>query len=376
MTLPRLLWDWGTAYDLFISLLVLHRPADFGVRGSWTAGVRARLPAAERETLEQSQLLFEVPDHWIHALPDPKDGITVLWALGQVPPAERLPVLVQSSDWPPDDMTDILKGVAARGAWDEKDREVLQAAYEREKKKKSPPSPKELADILGWWARAEEFGERYLEALRAYQEVFFAEEEKRIRPALQEALARAQELAERLALPDLLEELSQGLRFAEPPEVAELVLAPSYWCTPMMYFGKVTPERRIYLFGARPPDASLIPGEMVPDALLWTLKALSDPTRLRILRYLAEEPLTQAQLSRRLRLRAPTVTHHFKALRLAGLVRLTIGMEEGKKTKHYAARPEAVTAAFASLKSFLEKGKVESTENEANTHLRPNYGKR
>jgi DNA-binding transcriptional ArsR family regulator len=365
MTLPRLLWDWGTAYDLFVSLEVLHRPADFGVRGAWAAGVRSRLPATERETLEQSQSLFEVPIHWIHALPDPKDGITVLWALGQVLPAERLPVLVQSSDRPPDDMTDILKGVAARGAWDEKDQEVLQAAYKREKKKKSPLSPKELANVLGWWARAEEFGERYLEAIRAYQEVFFTEEEKRIRPALQEALARAQELAERLALPDLLEELSQGLRFAEPPEVAELVLAPSYWCTPLMYFGKATPERRIYLFGARPPDASLIPGEVVPDALLWTLKALSDPTRLRILRHLAEEPLTQAQLSRRLRLRAPTVTHHLKALRMAKLVRLTIGIKEGKKTKRYryASRPEAVAAAFASLKSFLEKGKVESTED-------------
>jgi DNA-binding transcriptional ArsR family regulator len=115
---------------------------------------------------------------------------------------------------------------------------------------------------------------------------------------------------------------------------------------------------------------------VVPDALLRTLKALSDPTRLRILRYLAEEPLTPAQLSRRLRLRAPTVTHHLKALRLAGLVQLTIGMGEGKKTKHYAARSEAVAAAFTSLKGFLEKGEVESTENEANTHLRPNYGKR
>jgi len=260
-------------------------------------------------------------------------------------------------------MTDILKDVAARGAWDEKDQEVFWAACEREKKKKLPLSPEELANVLGWWARAEEFGERYLEALRAYHEVFFAEEEKRIRPALQEALARAQELAERLALPDLLEELSQGSRFVIPPEVAELVLAPSYWCTPLMYFGKVSAERRIYLFGARPPDASLIPGEVVPDALLWTLKALSDPTRLRILRHLAEEPLTQAQLSRRLRLRAPTVTHHLKALRMAKLVRLTIGIKEGKKTKRYAARPEAVTAAFASLKGFLEKGEVESMED-------------
>jgi DNA-binding transcriptional ArsR family regulator len=128
-----------------------------------------------------------------------------------------------------------------------------------------------------------------------------------------------------------------------------------------MYFGKVNVERRIFLFGARPPDASLIPGEVVPDALLRALKALSDPTRLRILHYLTEEPLAPAQLARRLRLRAPTVTHHIRTLRLAGLVQLTLG--EGKETKQYAARSEAVAAAFASLKGFLEKDEIESLDD-------------
>ena len=365
MASPRLLWDWGTAYDLFVSLEVLHQPADFGVRGAWAAGVRARLPAAERETLEQSQLLTNhVPLHWIYTLPEPKDGAAVLWTLGQIPPAERLPVLALAPDWPSADVAQRLRGIAARGAWDEKDQEALRVFYQRkykEKGEKSPYSSEKLADILDWWSRPEEFGERYLEALRTYQEVFFAEEEKRIRPALQEALSRAQELVELMELPDLLEELSHGLRFDELPEAAEFVLAPSYWCTPLIYYGQVNAECRIFLFGARPPDASLVPGETVPDALLRALKALSDPTRLRILHYLTEEPLTPAQLSRRLRLRVPTVMHHLKALRLAGLVQLTLG--EGKKTKHYAARSEAVAAAFASLKGFLEKGEVERTED-------------
>jgi DNA-binding transcriptional ArsR family regulator len=157
-------------------------------------------------------------------------------------------------------------------------------------------------------------------------------------------------------LPDLLEELSQGLRFDEPPEVAEVVLVPSYWGSPFVDFRKVSAEREIWLFGARPPDTSLVPGETVPDALLRTLKALSDPTRLRILHYLTEEPLAPAQLARRLRLRTPTVMHHLKTLRLAGLVQLTIGMGAGKETKYYAARSEAVEMAFASLRGFLEKG--------------------
>ena len=93
-----------------------------------------------------------------------------------------------------------------------------------------------------------------MSALRAYYEVFFAEEERRIRPALQAALARAQELAARQPLPDLLEDLSQGLRFAVPPEAARLLLVPSYWSTPLVFFGKVSAERDVWLFGARPAE--------------------------------------------------------------------------------------------------------------------------
>jgi DNA-binding transcriptional ArsR family regulator len=354
---PRLLWDWGTAYDLFVSLEVLHEPAEFDVRRAWAAGMRARLPADAREMLEQTRTLGHVPLHWIYALPHPKDGAAVLWSLGQVPPADRLAALTL----PPNvasDVVDILQAVAARRAWDEGDEEALQAT--RSCQEKSLPCLKDPANALEWWVRAEEFGERYLEALRAYQEVFFAEEERRIRPALQEALARAQELSERLSLPDLLEELSQGLRLAEPLEAAELVLAPSYWSTPLVYMGCVSADRDIWLFGARPPDASLVPGDAVPDAMTRALKALSDPTRLRILRYLSEEPLTPAQLARRLRLRAPTVTHHLRALRRAGLVQVTLEDKREKNGKeHYAVRSEAVAATFASLKGFLEKGEAD-----------------
>jgi DNA-binding transcriptional ArsR family regulator len=352
----QLFWDWGTAYDLFVSLWVLHDPSDFGVRGSWAAGVRARLSLAARETLEQSQLLWGIPFHWIQSLPRPKDGATALWALGQVPPEERLPRLALGPEVSTE-LAEMLKHTAARQAWDDRTREALRAAfqeaYECEGGKKVP-SKEKLAGMLDLWAAAAEFGERYLEALRAYQEVFFAEEEKRIGPALEKALAQAQKLADRLALPDLLEELSQGLRFTVPPEAAWLLLVPSYWSTPLVFFGKVSAERDVWLFGARPADASLVPGGAVPESLLRMLKALSDPTRLRILHDLYHESLTPVQIARRLRLRPPTVTHHLKTLRLAGLVQMTLG--EGKKTMCYAARSEAVASACASLEDFLEKG--------------------
>ncbi len=356
MTAPRLLWDWGTAYDLFISLEVLHEPDKFGVRGAWAAGVRARLPAEGRDALEQSRQEAHMPFHWVYSLPEPKDAAAALWSLEQLPPAERLLTLFLTPTSSTEGAKEILREVATRGSWSEKDREALLVTYQdpcSSSEGGTPPSMQRLAEVLNWWVNAGELGECYLEALRAYHEVFFAEEEKRIRPVLQQALSEAQEQAKQLSLLELLEELSQGLRFDERPTAPELVLAPSYWSTPLMYFGKVSAAREILLFGARSPEASLVPGEVVPDALLRTLKALSDPTRLRILRYLEREPLTPTQLARRLRLRSPTVVHHLKTLRLAGLVQLTLG--EDKQERPYAARSGAVRAAYNSLQGFLGK---------------------
>jgi DNA-binding transcriptional ArsR family regulator len=95
-----------------------------------------------------------------------------------------------------------------------------------------------------------------------------------------------------------------------------------------------------------------VPGEEVPDTLLQALKALADPTRLRIMRYLSAQPMTPADLSRRLRLRAPTVIHHLHALRVAGLLNLTL---ETSGEKRYAARKEAVGEIFKHISDFLEE---------------------
>lgn len=344
---PRLVWDWGTAYDLFMSLRVLYNPTRFGLRAAWAAGVRSRLPTAARDLLEQASACIRVPFHWVHSLPDPKDGATILWSLRQIPLAERLLSLLLRPETPAE-LSEVVRGVIAKRSWNKADRKALRAAYRH---LDESPTKEGLTHILDWCVRPEEFGERYLSALRVYQEVFFAEEEARIRSTLQRALAEAQNMAQRLSLTDLLGELSQGLHLASLPEAPELVLIPSFWSTPLIIYGLASPERAFFMFGARPVDASLVPGEVVPDALVQVFKALSSSTRLRILRYLAVETLTPAQLARRLRLRAPTVTHHLHALRLAGLVHLTL--EEGKE-QYYAARSERIAETLSALAEFLE----------------------
>ncbi|HAX68574.1 MAG TPA: hypothetical protein DCY14_03120, partial [Anaerolineae bacterium] len=73
---PSIVWDFGTAYELFVSLHVLHEPDYFGIRPSYAAGVRSRIPAAERKLLEEVFPITGVPLKWLSTLPAPKDAIS------------------------------------------------------------------------------------------------------------------------------------------------------------------------------------------------------------------------------------------------------------------------------------------------------------
>lgn len=344
---PHLSWDQGTAYDLFISLHVLHEPEKFGLRPSWAAGVRSRISTTERKTLEEAQILFRPPLHWIYTLPPPKDSDSAIWALRQLPSGQRLCTLALNPGRPSEG-ENLLQEVAARQRWDEGDLERLKEAHRLDQHE--TPRAKDLTMILNNWEHPAEFGERYLEALQSYYQAFFIEEEQYLRPALKEGLDQAQELARQIPIPELIERLSQGLQLPDLLEKEELVFVPSYWITPLVFLWAISDSCSMMTFGARPANASLVPGEIVPDVLLQALKAMADPTRLRILRYLVQQPLTPTEISRRLRLRAPTVTHHLNALRLAGLVYLRV-TKEGER--QYAARLEAISGLYNQLNEFL-----------------------
>lgn len=347
---PRLIWDLGSAYEFFISQYVLHHPEDFGLRPSWAAGVRSRLSVEDRKTLEEADCVLRIPFHWLYHLPAPKDAASVLWNLRQISAEQRLPAL---SLYPSLDskIVNLLRNTAARRAWAPADRDALKKALHEALPGHSKWSDKDFGLVLDAWADAAGFGERYLQALQAYQQAFFAEEEERISSALQFGLEQAQSLAQHSATLELLEELSQGVAAPDWLEVPELVLAPSYWSTPLIFWGEISSSQKLVLFGVRPETDSLVPGEIVPDTILRALKALADPTRLRILRYLTQKPLTPSELARRLRLRAPTVTHHLSALRLAGLVHLTL---EKQAERRYTARLEMIQGLSRQIEMFLK----------------------
>ena len=363
----KITMDVGTVYDFFQSLAVLQSPKKYEVRGAWASGMLARLSPESRETLQRARPIVSYPMHFLPTLPEPKNVETLLWSLTQLQPVERLRVLACPWELEKSGCPKIFEGVADRGRWQESDLKQLGEALQDKDGK--GPAEKKLVAMLDIWTDPAAFGEAYVSALRNYYDVFFLEEEKRIRPAIEAAGERIAGLAKELALSDLIEEISAGVRYETLPDVTELVLAPSYWITPLMLTIQLGPKRRLLMFGARTARDSIVPGEMVPDSLVRALKALSDPTRLRTLRLIAEKPMGAAELARALRLRTPTMLHHIHALRLSGLIRIRVPEAGAKQKARFSLRPQAVREVMESLDGFLGKTECgdEADANEPRT---------
>jgi len=373
---PTLEWDVGTAYDFFISYRVLANPKQFGVRSAWASGMRARLQPDEREILDTSLLVIPTMGQWLITLPPPKDVAHCLRALAGIEPGERLLQIgccpEKLDEQSPTQV--LLNRVWRDGAWDEQVLKEYRSLRSNGKGSHHGGNDDEkLRVILDAWANAEEFGERYLHALQSYHDVFFAEEERRIAPTLDAALERAKTRAEELSFADLMEELSQGIRYESTAGLDRLTLVPSYWVSPFIQVVRIARGHRLWAFGARPAHDSIVPGDPVPDALRVSLKALADPTRLRILRYLYKKPLTLSELTKQLRLRMPTVIHHMSALRLAGLVSIHVEGEEKGRRARYGTRAEGLATVAKSLEEFIEDEQASSSQDklEGRHHAEP-----
>jgi DNA-binding transcriptional ArsR family regulator len=195
---------------------------------------------------------------------------------------------------------------------------------------------------------------RWLNVMREYQTVFFAEEEKREKPALERMLAEAQAMASTTTVPNLIERLSNGFTISQDIDLRRLVLVPSIWLHPFVLRFDIAEKELFVAWGAHPPGYKLVPGESVPEDALLVLRALGDPTRLRLLRLIASEPRSLQSLAREVKLSLPTVSHHIRELRVAGLIRLEVA-GKGRDSK-YTVRWQSAKQAFQQLEQFVTPG--------------------
>jgi DNA-binding transcriptional ArsR family regulator len=344
---PHMTWISGTAFDLFISLFVLHHPDRFGLRASWAAGVRSRLPQPERDFLERTQEFPSTPLLWLCSLGEDRSASAALKALAALPVGERLSAITRSAEASAEYQA-VIQKIQANGKYSDEDLQIVSRELSLRSISLRPQAALELCKA---WSQVERFGEDYFQALSTYYQVFFAEEERRILPVLASGLAEARSLAVDLPLPELFEQLTHGVQSESWYTADEIVLVPSFWSTPLIFHARLTPTKVLVVFGSRPKAQTLVPGGSLPETLVDALKALADPTRLRILRHLSSQPLTPTELAHRLRLRPPTVIHHLNALRLAGLVAVTV---QADSERRYTLRHEVLQEHLQELQTFID----------------------
>ncbi len=188
---------------------------------------------------------------------------------------------------------------------------------------------------------------RLIGVLDAWQAPF-AQIEPRVMAMLQRDVDERADDARTLAPGDLIEKTTGGLRFIPEPGVERVVLAPSYFARPYNFLFSKDGWR---LYGYPIADSALDSGDPLepPPAVVRLHRALGDPSRLRVLRLLADGDRYLTEIATALELSKPTVKHHMAQLRAAGLVTLT---EAGSLT-YYSLRRDRLDEVGVDLRRFI-----------------------
>jgi DNA-binding transcriptional ArsR family regulator len=172
---------------------------------------------------------------------------------------------------------------------------------------------------------------RVVEMLAAYWEQSFAEEWSRLEPVLAEEVERAggrdpiellgEVRAELKVDPDERLLLRRSLHHHEVEVTADnpLRLIPSVYVWPHVRVNCDAPWPLAVLY----PPATMrsgLAGEPAPDDLVRALRAAADPTRLRILRLVGEQPRSTEELAPLVGLSESGLSKHLRALTEAGLL--------------------------------------------------------
>jgi DNA-binding transcriptional ArsR family regulator len=350
-------WDVGTAYEFMLSLRAIFLPKDYAIPAPWAAGVRKRLsPQGQRDLKDFFSPPFSVitymPLHLVLEMDAPKTVDRFLAYLEAIPGRDfmrRIYAPTRFNDIPSDLRDRALAGrKMADTDVEEYRRGVTLSAIG------ATPSTADVRRLFDNMADPEATKQRWLTVMREYQAVFFAEEEKRLQPILERMLAGAKTLAKKTTVPDLIERLSNGFTLSADIELDRLVLVPSVWLHPYVVRAEISERELLVIWGAHPAGHRVVPGESVPEDALLVLRALADPTRLRLLRLIAAEPRSLQSLAQEVKLSLPTVSHHIRELRGSGLIRLEVG-GRGRESK-YTVRWPSAERAFDDLKAFVLAG--------------------
>ncbi len=209
----------------------------------------------------------------------------------------------------------------------------------------SKPLPADLRTSLAYHA----------DLLARWNEQYF----RKIDPAILAGLAAEAE-ARRLLVTtqspqEAVEAATNGIVFEPNQEIQRVILVPMYHHRPLNHFLRFG-DSGMFIYST--PDAPTGPSETHPG-LMRILRALSDESRIKILRYVAQDSRSFMEIVKHSGLALSTVHHHLAALMAAGLLRIhvvSLNPGTGQNTTRYTFRPTAVDGLGPRLIDLIQGG--------------------
>lgn len=215
--------------------------------------------------------------------------------------------------------------------------------YERLEPYRSPGDPPLHTD-LGWYRN-------YLVAvLTRWNEQYFRKVDPAILAGLAAEAAALRDRAAATSATELVEGATNGILLDPECGAEKVVLIPQYHVRP----GNVVRLFRGTGLILYPADQLVFSqGDILPQ-LMRVVRALSDESRLRILRFLNQEPRTFTDVVKFTGLALSTVHHHLITLRAAGLIRAHEG-GGGPRAALYSFRPAALHELAPRMLAYIQQ---------------------
>ncbi len=186
----------------------------------------------------------------------------------------------------------------------------------------------------------------YVPLLRVWNERYFRFVEEQYVSLLEEDAAEKQALMQKMDPDALLEYASGGLVLEPELPIDKVVLLPSIHFRPINTYCFYDSTLLIQY----PLDLPEQDEDEPPICLLRLTRALVAPERLRLLRFVADEPKSLQELVQDLNEAEERLMHHLMRLRVAGLLRVHLVDRDNEK---FSIRPDGASELQMFLESYI-----------------------
>jgi DNA-binding transcriptional ArsR family regulator len=186
-----------------------------------------------------------------------------------------------------------------------------------------------------------------IELLRLWHDEILADHLSTAAPILERDARAKQVLGATTSPSRLIETATSGVSYVAEPGITRVLLIPHLVMRPWVLISEYD-RTKIFMYPVAAENLTATPDDP-PPRLLALGKALGEEQRLRIIRRLADGPLSLQQITDHLGLAKSTAHHHLVVLRAAGLVRVELGGTD----KEYSLRDDPVSDLAAVLQAYL-----------------------